>query len=227
MIFVLILVVAFLLVVLPQMWITRVLDQHAAERDDIPGTGAEFTRHVLDQLKLTDVKVESTELGNHYDPMTRTVRLEPRLHNGRSLAAVVVAAHEVGHAMQHAMGLPMFERRLKIAKHAQMFGMIATGFMFAAPLMMLVGKGPAALILNVVGVIGSHLIAIVSQISTLPVEFDASFNRALPLLERGKFIAQKDMRAAQTLLRAASYTYVAGLLRTLISIPGIGRMPRL
>lgn len=224
---VLILSVAFLLVVLPQLWITRVMERHAAERPDLPGTGAEFARHVLDQLQLHDVKVEPTELGNHYDPYARAVRLEPRFMTGKSLSAVVIAAHEVGHAMQHAMALPMFERRMKLARRAQAFGWIASAFVWAAPLLMIVGKTPAALLVNVLGFAGVTMMSIATQITTLPVEFDASFKRALPLLEKGKFIDDGDMPAARNLLKAAAYTYVAGLLRTLISIPGLGRLPRL
>jgi uncharacterized protein len=223
----LILAIAFLLAVLPQVWIFRVMDRHAAERSDIQGTGAEFARHVLDEMKLHHVKVEPTELGNHYDPDARAVRLEPRFMTGKSLSAVVIAAHEVGHAMQHAMELPMFQRRLAVARKAQFFNFLAAGFLFAAPLLMIIGKGPAALIVNVVGVIGSLLLSVATQIVTLPVEFDASFKRALPLLQKGRFIDDADMPAARSLLRAAAYTYVAGLLRTLISIPGLGRFPRL
>lgn len=222
-----ILALAFILAVLPQLWIHRVMDTHAAERTDIAGTGGEFARHVLDQMKLNHVKVESTELGNHYDPDAKAVRLEPRFMNGRSLSAVVIAAHEVGHAMQHAMQLPMFQRRLAVTKKAQMFNFIATGFLFAAPLLAILGKTPAAMIINVVGVVGSLFLSVASQIVTLPVEFDASFKRALPLLRQGKFIEDRDMPAAKNLLRAAAYTYVAGLLRTLITIPGLGRLPRL
>ena len=138
-----------------------------------------------------------------------------------------IAAHEVGHAMQHAMQLPMFQRRLAVTKKAQMFNFIATGFLFAAPLLAILGKTPAAMIINVVGVVGSLFLSVASQIVTLPVEFDASFKRALPLLRQGKFIEDRDMPAAKNLLRAAAYTYVAGLLRTLITIPGLGRLPRL
>jgi uncharacterized protein len=221
-----ILAIAFLLVVLPQLWIHRVMEQHAIERTDIPGTGAEFARHVLDELKLHHVKVEQTELGNHYDPDTKAVRLESRLMNGRSLSAVVIAAHEIGHAMQDAMGLPSFHRRLQLAKAGQIIGWIASAFLWAAPLLMLIGKTPAALILNLIGFAGMGLLSITMQITTLPVEFDASFKRALPLLEHGQFIHQRDMPAARNLLRAAAYTYVAGLLRTLVTIPGMGRMPR-
>jgi Zn-dependent membrane protease YugP len=218
---------AVLLVVLPQVWIHRVMDRHAVERHDIPLTGGEAARDMLDRLNLAHVKVEPTELGNHYDPESRTVRLEPRLHNGHSLAALTVAAHEVGHAMQHAMELPMFQRRIAIAKRAHIFSVIASGFLFAAPLLMLIGKTPMALIINLVGWVGTLLLSIITQVMTLPVEFDASFKRALPLLQRSGYVRDKDLPAARDLLKAAAYTYVAGLLRTLVTIPGIGRLPRL
>ena len=223
---IIILTLAFLLVVLPQLWITRALDTHAQERADIGGTGSEFARHALDALKLTHVKVEPTEQGNHYDPEAKAVRLEPRFHNGKSLSAITVAAHEVGHAMQDAMDLPMFKRRVRLARTAQTFSWIAQAFLFAAPLLFVIGKGPAALILNVIGFVGSGLASVAMQITTLPVEFDASFKRALPLLERGKFLKPSDMPVARHLLRAAAFTYVAGLLRTLVSIPGMSRLPR-
>ena len=226
MILVLILAAAFLLVALPGLWIQRVLDQHAVERPDMPATGAVFTREALDRLGLTHVKVEATELGNHYDPDAKAVRLEQRFLNGKSLSGIVVAAHEIGHAMQHAMALPMFERRLKLARRAHVFQNIAAAFLFAAPLLVLIGKTPAALIINVVGIVGSLLMSVAVQVTTLPVEFDASFKRALPLLKEGGFLHDRDMPAARNVLKAAAYTYVASLLRTLISIPGLGRLPR-
>jgi uncharacterized protein len=221
-----ILVIAFLLVVLPQLWIFRAIDRYAVERPDLPATGGAFAREALDRMGLAQVKVEPTELGNHYDPEARAVRLEQRFLNGKSLSAITIAAHEVGHAMQHAMQMPMFERRIMLAKRAHLFNMIASGFLFAAPLLMLIGKTPMAMIINVVGFVGMHLLSIATQIMTLPVEFDASFKRALPLLERGNYLHNRDMPAARNLLKAAAYTYVAGLLRSLIAIPGMGRLPR-
>jgi uncharacterized protein len=220
---ILVLGLGFLLVALPTLWIQRVLDRHAVERPDFDKTGSQFAREALDRLGLANVKVEPTELGNHYDPETRAVRLEPRFMTGKSLSGTVVAAHEIGHAMQHAMELPMFQRRLAIAKKAHVFQTVATGFLFAAPLLMLLGKTPWALVINVIGVVGSLGMSVATQVTTLPVEFDASFNRALPLLKQGNFISDRDMPAARNLLKAAAYTYVAGLLRTLVSIPGMGR----
>lgn len=83
----------------PQWWVRRALRKHGAERADFPGTGAELARHLLDRAGLVDVKVELTEEGDHYSTVDRAVRLTQPIFEGRSLTAVAVAAHEVGHAM--------------------------------------------------------------------------------------------------------------------------------
>lgn len=223
---VLILLLGVALVALPQIYIQHVMDRYAVDRPDINRTGAEFARDALDALKLNHIKVEATEQGNHYDPIAKAVRLEPRFMTGRSLSAIVVAAHEIGHAMQDAMELPMFKRRLTVAKQAHAATMVGQAFMWSAPLLMIIGKSGAALIFNLVGFAAMTLLSLALQVTTLPVEFDASFNRALPLLERGRFIHSHDMRPARLLLRAAAFTYIAGLLRTILSIPGLGPIRR-
>src|SRR5262245_52985130 len=78
----------------PQWWVRRVLSRHGIERHDLPGTGGELARHLLDAAGLHGVKVELTGDGDHYDPEDRAVRLLPQHHDGRSVAAVAVAAHE-------------------------------------------------------------------------------------------------------------------------------------
>ena len=98
----------------PQLWIRRVLAQHGGERPDFPGTGAELARHLLDEAGLQAVPVEKTDKGDHYDPGARAVRLLPQHHDGRSVAAVAIAAHEVSHAVQHARGEPSFARRVTL-----------------------------------------------------------------------------------------------------------------
>lgn len=219
-----VLLASLVLVALPQMWVSSTIERHAGHRDDIGGTGAEFARHVLDRMQLNDVKVEVTEQGDHYDPEARAVRLQPRFYSGRSVAAVAIAAHEVGHAMQHAIGLPMFERRLSLARQAQALSLIAQAFLWSAPILMILNKSAIALVLNILGFAGVALTSFALQVTTLPVEFDASFNRALPLLERGEFLKPADLTAARQLLRAAAYTYVAALLRSVLTLPGLGRV---
>jgi hypothetical protein len=222
----LVLLAGFALVALPQMWIHRTIERHATERADLGGTGAEFARHVLDGMQLQHVKVEVTEQGDHYDPEAKAVRLQPRFFNGRSVSAIAIAAHEVGHAMQDALELPMFKRRLAIARQAQYLSWIAQAFMWSAPLLFLFHKSGIAMALNVAGFLVVGGLSFVHQIATLPVEFDASFNRALPLLKDGRFLKPRDLAAARQLLKAAAYTYIAALVRSLLTLPGLGRIPR-
>ena len=99
------LVLLFAILLGPGLWVRHVLRRYAepADRYAASGTGAEFARHLLDRLQLRDVKVETTPQGDHYDPLARAVRLSAANHDGASLTAVTVAAHEVGHAIQHAI----------------------------------------------------------------------------------------------------------------------------
>ncbi len=224
---ILVLVAAIALIALPQLWVTQTIEKHAIERPDLPGSGSEFARHVLDGMKLHHVKVETTELGNHYDPDARAVRLEPRFYSGHSVSAVAIAAHEVGHAMQHALELPMFERRLRVAKQAQVLTWLAQACIWSAPILIIFNKSVSALVLNVIGFGLMALLSFGVQALTLPVEFDASFKRAMPLLKDGRFLAERDLGAARELLRAAAYTYIAALIRSILFLPLAGRGMRL
>lgn len=214
----LILGVGFALAFLPQMWVKGVLKKHSAERTDFPGTGGEFARHLLDEMGLTNVVVEETKLGDHYDPETKTVRLIPDHFDGRSLAAVVVAAHEVGHAMQDATGYGPLHARTRLAKRAQHIERFGAIVMLAAPLVMLLSKSPHVLILQ--AFVGMLILSstILMHAMTLPVEFDASFRRALPVLKAGNYVADQDMRAARQILRAAAFTYVAAAAVSLLDV---------
>jgi Zn-dependent membrane protease YugP len=209
---------ALSLAFLPSFWVRRVLQKHATERADFPGTGAEFARHILDEMKLTHVKVEPTDLGDHYDPEEKAVRLSADHFGKRSLAAVVVAAHEVGHAMQDATNYPPLAARTKLAREAAKVERIGAVVMLAAPLLLVLVKSPYLLLIE----IGAGLLILSTTILmhafTLPVEFDASFKRALPVLEAGKYVSEKDMNSARQILRAAAFTYVAAAAVSLLDI---------
>lgn len=202
----------------PQMWVKSVIGRHAKDRPDFPGTGGEFARHVLDEMGLKDVKVEETQDGDHYDPAKKAVRLLPDHFSGRSLSAVVIAAHEVGHAMQDATGYAPLRSRTAIARQAHWLNMIGTGVMLAAPIVMAIGRAPQLLVIQLLA--GMLLVAttVLMHAVTLPVEFDASFRRALPLLEAGRYIPQEDMPAARQILKAAAFTYVAAAALSMLDI---------
>ncbi len=214
----LIIAVVLGLAVLPQMWVRRVIEEHANERSDFPGTGGEFARHILDEMKLTGVKVEETDLGDHYDPEAKAIRLMPKHFNGRSLSAVVIAAHEAGHAMQDATGYPPLQARTRLAKQAIRMEKVGAIVMLAAPFVMVLAKAPHFLIIEVFAGMMILSMTILMHAVTLPVELDASFRRALPVLKAGGYIPARDMPAARKILRAAAFTYVAAAAISLLDV---------
>jgi Zn-dependent membrane protease YugP len=202
----------------PQLLVKRVLRQHGADRPDLPGTGAELARHLLDEANLQSVTVEKTDLGDHYDPDAHAVRLLPQHHDGRSVAAVAVAAHEVSHAVQHARGETAFMRRLELVRSLIWVERIAGVVLMLTPIVLIVVRSPALAILQVIAGIALLGIRVVVHATTLPVEFDASFGKALPVLVRGRFLGAGDMQAARRVLKAAAYTYVAAALASLLDV---------
>lgn len=219
MILVVIVIALILLVaVVPQLWVQRVIARHSAQRTDFPGTGGEFARHILDELGLRKVRVEETEDGDHYDPEEKVVRLTRPHYGGRSLSAVVIAAHEVGHAIQDASGYAPLKARTQIAKNAGWMQSAATIILLAAPLLVLIAKSPAILLVQVAAIGLIALLTVLMHAVTLPVEFDASFKRALPILAAGRYIPDADLPAARDILRAAALTYVAAAAMSVINI---------
>jgi Zn-dependent membrane protease YugP len=210
----------------PQWWVRHVLAKHGGDRPDLPGNGAELARHLLDEAGLQHVKVEETDLGDHYDPEDLTVRLTPPHHDGRSVAAVAVAAHEVSHAVQHAGNEPIFTRRYRLVKNLSWVDRLASAILLAAPLMFIVVKAPAVVLVQLAAGMLLLGIRVAVHVTTLPVEFDASFGKALPVLMRGRYLSAADLPAARRVLKAAAYTYVAAALATLLDIARWFRMLR-
>lgn len=202
----------------PQMWVRRVIAAHAHERPDFVLSGGGMARMLLDRMGLTSVNVEETTLGDHYDPEAKTVRLGKENFAGRSLSAIVIAAHEVGHAMQDATGYRPLAARQRLAAHALRVEKLGAVIMLAAPLMLILLKSPVALVLEMVAGLFIMSFAILIHAVTLPVEFDASFKRALPLLSAAKVLRPEDEPAARQILRAAALTYVAAAAMSLLDV---------
>lgn len=218
MIAVIVAITVLLVVTLPQLVVLTTIHRHAFDRPDLPGTGGELARHLLDRFGLGHVKVEVTEKGDHYDPDAAAVRLLPQHHDARSISAVAIAAHEVSHAIQHGNGERKLALRQRLARVALYTDRIAGIFFLAAPILTVIVRSPAALA-GAVG-IGVALLSVRVLVSlvTLPVETDASFAKALPILEEGRYLPEDDMPAARSVLRAAAFTYVAGALISLINL---------
>lgn len=202
----------------PQWWAQYTFRRYNKARDDIPGTGGELAQHLVKQFEIHGVTVEETDKGDHYDPSDRVVRLSPDNFNGRSLTAVAVAAHEVGHAIQHHKKESLLATRTRLVVMAHMAEKVGAALMFAIPIVTLITRIPqSGLLMFLLGFASMGMATLVHFI-TLPVEWDASFNKALPVLKEGNYIEKKDERAIRQILRAAALTYVAASLASLLNL---------
>jgi len=202
----------------PQLWAQYTFRRYSRDRGDFPGSGGKLARHLLDRLGLETVTVEVTPDGDHYDPRTRAVRLRPEHHAGRSLTAVAVAAHEVGHALQHARGESLLSLRTRLVELALLAQKVGAGMMVALPLVLAITRAPASgLLIGALG-LASMAGATLVHLVTLPVEWDASFGKALPILQAGRYVPEQDLPAVRRILRAAALTYAAASLASLLNL---------
>jgi Zn-dependent membrane protease YugP len=203
----------------PQMWAKRVLARHHQPAQRFEFNGAQFARHLLGKHGLSDVVVEETgKDGDHYDPQARAVRLSPAVYNGYSLTAITIAAHECGHAFQHATNYRPLELRTRLVQRFSKLEKVGSLILMAAPLVGVVGRRPLpAFFLVLAGLLTMGAPALVHAV-TLPVEFDASFNRAMPLLKASGHLHEDEEEKARSILRAAALTYVAASLNSLVNV---------
>jgi Zn-dependent membrane protease YugP len=206
------------LVFLPGLWVRRVLEQYGEPADRYSGSGAQLARHLLDHNGLQSVKVESTEDGDHYDPIDKVVRLTPDKFAGHSLTAITVAAHEVGHAIQDQQAYAPLRLRTHLVRVAGPIQRVGAAVLMASPFIGVITRVPQLGILMFAAGFLTLATSTLVHFVTLPTEFDASFGRALPMLERLDILKNTDRPHARRLLTAAALTYVSASLMSLLNI---------
>jgi len=215
---VLIAVIVLAIVFGPGIWVQRVMRQYSEPEDRYKETGAEIARQLLAALNLSQVTVERTESGDHYDPVEKVVRLSPGHFDRRSLAAVTVAAHEVGHALQDHQGYAPLKVRTRLVGLTRGVERFGAAILMASPFIGMISRAPGLGALVFLGGLASLGTATLVHLVTLPTEFDASFARAMPMLEQGEILRPEDRRHARRLLTAAALTYVSASLMSLLNI---------
>jgi hypothetical protein len=181
----------------------------------IPGssglTGAEVASKLLHRYQLHDVTVETTpgNLSDHYDPQKKVLRLSEQVYGSTSIAALGIAAHETGHAIQHAKGYKALALRSAIVPVANIgsqlaFPLFFLGFIFGGRTLM-----DAGIVL--------FSLAVIFQLITLPVEFNAS-SRAVTMLHENALIGQGEVAATRSVLSAAALTYVAATAMAVLQL---------
>ena len=206
------------LVFLPGIWVRRVLEKYSEPEDRYSGSGAQLARHLLDHNGLQSVKVESTEDGDHYDPIDKAVRLTPDKFAGHSLTAITVAAHEVGHAIQDQQAYAPLRLRTHLVRVAGPIQRVGAGVLMISPFIGVITRVPQLGILMFAAGFFTLATSTMVHFATLPTEFDASFGRALPMLDRYNVLKKADRPHARRLLTAAALTYVSASLMSLLNI---------
>lgn len=176
-------------------------------------TAEEIARKILDSMNLYDVEIEKINgsLTDHYDPKAKVLRLSESVYGNRSMAAIGVAAHEAGHAIQHAKNyMPLKVRN-------DFFPIAKLGSNLSYPLIFLgLILGSSGTVLINLGIV-FFTMAVLFQIITLPVEFNAS-NRAIALLQSNALFSEEDIKPARKVLKAAALTYVAAALVSILQL---------
>jgi len=174
-------------------------------------TGADVARRILDNAGLTDVPVEEIpgQLSDHYDPTKRAVFLSSDIYGGSSVAAVGVAAHETGHALQHQHQDALFSARMALVPATQFASYAWTGVFFLGIFMHLPGLLWLAVII--------FAVMTLFQLVTLPVEYDAS-SRAKEQLFRMGLVSEDERAGVSKVLHAAALTYVAALVGSVLTL---------
>lgn len=222
---VLILVPAAALILGPRLWVSHVLKQHNRKEEDLPLTARELARELLDAHDLQRVRVESTDIGDHYDPKAKAVRLGRDKIDRKSLTALTTAAHEVAHAIQHASDYAPFVWRGRLVRVARVAGEAGFILLLAVPVTALASRRPVPPVIVASAALTMLGTGVAAQLAALPSELDASFTRALPMLEAG-YIDESRLRDARKILTACSLTYIASSLVSILNIwPWLGRGP--
>lgn len=208
---IIILIPAIIFSIVAQIMVKSAFSEYSKVRNSRGLTGADAAREILDRNGLTNVRIEhiSGSLTDHYDPKANVIRLSDDVYGSATVAAVGVAAHEAGHAVQYAEGYYPIKIRNAIIPVTRFGSSLST------PLVIL------GLVLSWDFLITAGILlfcaVVLFQAITLPVEFNAS-GRALKTLRSSHFLEDDEMKGARSVLTAAAMTYVAAMLSALLSL---------
>ena len=202
----------------PSLWVKFVMRRYSSEKPEMPGTGGELAQHLIERFSLKDVKVEVTELGDHYDPIEKKVRLSKENYESKSLTAIAIAAHEVGHAIQDQQGDRRLAIRTKMVPIIDKVARLSAVIISLSPVIGIITRHPMPFSLLLLLGLSGFIARMMVHAVTLPIEFDASFSKALPLLREGEYISQSNEKAVGHVLRAAALTYVSAALADILNL---------
>ena len=190
------------------MWVSYVLKKNNEILQDMPFTGKELGLKLLKENKLDNVLIEPIKQVDHYNPLEKKVRISEEKLNKKSITSIAVVAHEIGHAIQDKENYKPLLLRQKLIEKTIIFQRVGSFLLIIGlPSIFAITKSPFITFLAAILIMGCLSTNVVIHLITLPVEFDASFKRALPILQ--KYVPKENMRQCRSVLRAAAFTYLA------------------
>ena len=210
------LIFLFILFVAPIIWYNYIFKKNDKVLINMPFTGFEFGRELLQEHNLNDVQIEGTKLGDHYDLINKKVMvLEDRLGK-KSLTSITIICHEIAHAIQHKENYKPLKRRNVIFRNTSWITQLGSGILLIGfPIIFATGSYGFIKICLAIAAF-SLLISALIHIITLDVEIDASFNKAYPIIKQK--VPAEYHEACRSILLAAALTYVIGVFRSFFSL---------
>ena len=198
----------FIILFLPSIWVNYVLRKNNEILSDMPFTGNQLGQKLLEENKLENVLIEPIKQIDHYNPLEKKVHISEDKLNKKSITSIAVVAHEIGHAIQDKENYKPLILRQNLIEKTIIFQRIGSFLLvIGLPSIFAFTKSPLITFIAAMIIMGCLSTNVLIHLITLPVEFDASFKRALPILK--KYVPKENMKQCQSVLRAAAFTYLA------------------
>jgi len=213
---IILLVLPFILITAPQMWVRYIFEKYDKEIDDMPFNGLDFGKRILSENDLNEIEIETTKEGDHYDTEKKKVRVLEKRMNTKTLTSISIVCHEIGHAIQDKENYKPLNTRQSLVKNTYWIQHVGSG-VFYIGIPAIFATGMPSLIFVCLGIaLLASFINVLIHFVTLPVEIDASFNRAMPILEKN--VPEHYLGHCRSILKAAAYTYLAGSLISIFNL---------
>ena len=198
----------FIILFLPSIWVNYVLRKNNEILSDMPFTGNQLGQKLLEENKLENVSIEPIKQIDHYNPLEKKVHISEDKLNKKSITSIAVVAHEIGHAIQDKENYKPLILRQNLIEKTIIFQRIGSFLLvIGLPSIFAFTKSPLITFIAAMIIMGCLSTNVLIHLITLPVEFDSSFKRALPILK--KYVPKENMRQCRSVLRAAAFTYLA------------------
>lgn len=210
------LIIFLILSTAPVIWLNYVFRKNDQILINMPFTGLEFGKLILKDYGLTEVKIEKSLSVDHYDLLEKKVKVTQERLSKKSLTAISIVCHEIGHAIQHKEKYKALEQRTSLVRNTAWISQIGSSILLIGiPTILATGYYPLIKVCLLLALL-SLLIGIIVHLITLEVELDASFNKALPILIEK--VPPEYHDSCKSILRAAAFTYVIGVVRNFVSL---------